>query len=119
MGIEAESRGATVALADVSKDSLALIQKNLSVVRSTARLYRHGYEEAMRTGVYDIIYCDPPYHEDHVENVLRLSDRALAIDGIVIFESDRELDTTNPLYEVYDRRHYGIAHLTFFRRKGV
>ena len=119
MGIEAESRGATVTLAEISKDSLALIEKNLRVVNSKARLYRRGYEEAMRTGVYDVIYCDPPYHEDHVENILKLSDRALSEDGIVIFESDRELDTVNPNYEVYDRRHYGIAHLTFFRRKSI
>ena len=69
------------------------------------------------TEKYDMIYIDPPYKSDFYEKLLRASVSAIKEDGIVVFESEKPFDGNEESLVLYDRRKYGRAHLTFFRKE--
>lgn len=121
MGIEALSRGAkNVVFNDYSKDSLNLLKKNLaklkvdeqySVKNFDAVTYLEGTSDK-----FDIVYIDPPYASDLGERALKVVCRVLTDDGIVILEGEREFCESVSDLTVYDKRKYGRAYLTFFKK---
>ena len=93
VGLEAISRGADlVVFNDASKDSLAVLKKNLALIGASAPVYNLG-EEALR---------------------LIASRRLLNTGGVAVLESDKPFAGEISDLVRYDERKYGIAYLTFF-----
>ena len=119
IGLEAISRGADlVVFNDVSAESLAILRKNLALIREEAKIYNLDYRTLLgRIDVtFDVIYIDPPYKSGFGADALRLvAQRGLLnTGGVAVLERDRPFEGDAGGLVRYDERKYGIAHLTFF-----
>ena len=119
VGLEAISRGADlVVFNDVSKDSLAVLKKNLALIRANAPVYNLDYKAFLeRIDItFDIIYIDPPYKSDAGADALRIiaERRLLNTGGVAVLESDKPFSGDAGGLVRYDERKYGITYLTFF-----
>ena len=124
MAIEALSRGASGAvIVDQSKESIAVIQKNLLKTRlgDRAETVCADYMDFLNRSRkrFDIIFLDPPYREKFLENALkRISEiDILKSGGIIVCE--RLADTALPdaytgFRRVKDYR-YGKTGITVYR----
>ncbi len=121
VGIEAISRGAEhVTFNDVSRDSIALTKSNLQKVGIV-----DGYEITSYNGgeyfnytdkKFDYIFIDPPYKSDLGEKALNGISKILADDGMAIYENEKPFTDEIDGLIIVDRRKYGRAHLTFFKK---
>lgn len=118
LGIECISRGAEfVHFNDISKDSIAVLKKNLS------RLEEKNYSVtaldyavcAARAGSFDLVFIDPPYASD--AGISALKAIKLNTDGVAVYERDRPFSGEVDGLELYDERKYGRIYLSFFRKK--
>lgn len=93
IGIEAISRGAEqVVFVDNSKESLAIVKKNLEMLKEEAQVINGSFEYALqrlKNGNFDIIYLDPPFAYTDIANILKLikENNVLSDSGIVVYES--------------------------------
>lgn len=126
LGLESLSRGAAeVVFNDKSKDSLAILRKNLRALKieegKEAKVYNLdaetylGYERRP----FDIIFIDPPYAlEVGARAVQKIAKSGLlAEDGVLVLERDVPFEGEVDGLEKYDERRYGRTILTFFRTK--
>jgi len=126
LGIESLSRGAKeVVFNDCSKDSVAIIKKNLNTLKipingEDAKVMQADYLACLQQvrGAFDIIFLDPPYRFDYGEKALVkiAENRLLTENGIVMYERDVPFEGEITGLEKYDERKYGKAYLTFFRK---
>ena len=120
MGIEALSRGAKkVTFNDKSRDSVALVKKNLQKLSITERVQVLNKDalEVLKSGEkFDIIYIDPPYSTDLGVKALELVANALTDTGVAIFEDEKEFSGEVQGLTITDRRKYGRVKLTFFEK---
>ena len=95
IGIEALSRGARSAtFVEDTAASLKVLRDNLDRcgLTSSARVHPCSAETFMRReagqSVFDIIFADPPYHDDIIANLLPAIERAgiMAPDSLVVVE---------------------------------
>lgn len=112
VGIEAISRGAKkVVFTDIRKESVALIENNLALVRENATvLLKDGIEYLKSTNEkFDFIFIDPPYKTDLGERALKLigEKSLLSNGGFAVFESDREVLTEFTGLSKVSSRKYG------------
>ena len=119
VGLEAISRGADlVVFNDSSRESLSILEKNLALLKESAKIYNLDYRVLLKQLdiTFDIIFLDPPYKSDAGEQALRLiSERKLLnTGGIAVLESDKPFEGSILDLVKYDERRYGIACLTFF-----
>lgn len=125
MGIEALSRGASGAVfVDERRDACDLVRENLKRTRLSerAQVVQTDYFVYLKScrKSFDLIFLDPPYRENFLENALKsiseidiLSDR-----GIIICErpAEKALETELPgLIRGKDYR-YGKTWITLFRK---
>ncbi|MDE6558179.1 MAG: 16S rRNA (guanine(966)-N(2))-methyltransferase RsmD [Clostridia bacterium] len=122
LGLESLSRGAESAhFNDISKDSLAVLKKNITAVKEEARckVTNLDYLTYLNTTreKFDIIFIDPPYRFDYGAEALKvISQRKLLTEnGVAVYERDRTFDGNIEGLENYDERKYGKTYLTFFR----
>lgn len=120
LGIECLSRGAEeVVFNDLSRESLALVKKNLERVHETGTLTNLDYRACLlkAEGTFDLILSDPPYREDYLPELLRLvAERKLLREGgIVMHEGERE-EPAPAGWERTDMRRYGRTLVCFFER---
>lgn len=125
IGIEAISRGAkSVTFSDKNPKVVAHIQKNVQSLGETAKYVVGDYASSLKKlypHTFDVIYLDPPYEFDP-NDVLNNVVEANVIDDetVVVYEHDATNFVKAPKgLEIYDERKYGIAVLTFLRRKNV
>ena len=122
MGIEALSRGAkSVTFNDASKNSIALLRKNLEKCKVTGD-YKIKNQDAIflienSTEQFDFIYIDPPYSTDLGIRVLEKVKNCLSDEGVAIFEDERPFEEKIDGLTAYDKRKYGRAYLTFFKKE--
>lgn len=125
MGIEALSRGAARSVfVDQSKDSCALIRKNLEKTKLSdkAKVVLSSYDTFLFSDgeKYDIIFLDPPYSKGIVQKALRLiaKENKLADGGVIICETEEEIEGDNPEGILKKTRvsKYGRAYLTQYRK---
>ena len=122
VGIEALSRGAEcVVFNDLNRKSVELTKNNLEKVG--AKNYELNFSDAstfLKTTKkqFDIIFIDAPYADKIGLECVSLSKSVLGDNGIIIYENQMVFSSEIDGLEIYDRRKYGRAHLTFFRRKG-
>ena len=128
MALEAISRGAAHAvLVDVSREAVAIIEKNIKNPRLEAqcRVLCADYTAFCRSArgqAFDLIFLDPPYAAHLVCPALRALTMAGAIapgalivcesEEADIFEADEAL---REHYEVLRCTRYGVAHITVLR----
>lgn len=126
LGIEALSRGAESAVfVDAREDACRLIRENLRrtrlegegrVVRSDYLDYLHRCREQ-----YRIIFLDPPYAEDFLENALKCITEIdiLQSNGIIVTERPlgKELPWDYPRYTRSKDYKYGKTLLTLYRKE--
>lgn len=126
IGIESLSRGAREAVFnDLSKDSVAIVKKNLSTLGirlgEEAKVYSYDYAVCldMQNTPFDFIFIDPPYRLDCGEKALEMiaKNNLLTDTGIAVYERDIPFTGEIAGLEQYDERKYGKAYLTFFRKK--
>ena len=125
LGIEALSRGARLAVfVDSREEACALIRENLKKTRLAAngRVVRSDYMDysSRCSEQFSIIFLDPPYAEEYLENAIR---RIVEID---ILQSDGIIVTERPLgkdfsleFEGYRRSRdykYGKTLLAIYRK---
>jgi 16S rRNA (guanine966-N2)-methyltransferase len=118
MGLEALSRGAASAVfVENDRDACRTIQRNVEKLRVTgATLVQRDALQALATDrrTYDLILCDPPYgYADHDRLGPYLA-RALAPDGLMVFESGTRHEPAVVGLRVRTSRTYGSARLTLF-----
>ena len=119
IGLEAISRGADlVVFNDVSADSLAILRKNLALLRTDAKVYNLDYAALLdRIDVtFDVIYIDPPYKSGFGEDALRrvAARKLLNTGGVAVLESDKPFEGEADGLLRHAERKYGIAYLTLF-----
>lgn len=125
LGIESLSRGAKeVVFNDYSRDSLAILKKNLSTLKieigKEASMKNYDYSVCLDTlnGTFDLIFIDPPYRLDIGKIALeKIAQKGLlSKGGIVVYERDCAFEGEIAGLEKFDERKYGKAYLTFFRK---
>ena len=125
LGIEALSRGAKSAVfVDEADAACKLIQENLkrTKMEHLAKVVRSDYKTFLKTtkDKFDIIFLDPPYAEEFLENSLKLITEIdiLQTNGIIVTE--RPLGKDLPWqFSGYIRSRdykYGKTLLTIYRR---
>jgi 16S rRNA (guanine966-N2)-methyltransferase len=126
IGIEALSRGASF-VTFVERDRVAakIIAKNCEmlgadeeseVIKTTV----NNWLESANPELYDVIFADPPYHDEQFSTVKKLFG-LLKPNGLMVLSHTGKGETSvqNGIV-VVDNRSYGNARLTYFRkRKGV
>ena len=127
LGIESLSRGAKeVVFNDCSRDSLAILKKNLNTLKITvggeeAKVYCSDYLVCLdrMQGAFDIVLIDPPYRFDYGEKALeKIAQRGLLSEnGVAVYERDRAFEGEIAGLEKFDERKYGKAYFAFFRPK--
>lgn len=121
IGIEALSRGAAeVVFNDADRESLAVLNKNLSklgVTEKHAVLNRDAIMLLQNAGEkFDFIYADPPYKSGLYEKVVAAAGNALKDGGTLILEGETPYKETTDTLTIADERRYGRAYLTFFKK---
>ncbi len=125
MGIEALSRGADHAtFVDLAPAAAKIVRENVELTRfaGCAKVVQsdwRGFLSSCREK-FDLIFLDPPYHTDMLENAMQT---IAAIDilsehGIMICESplDKELPELAAPYEKGKEYRYGKIKVTLYRR---
>lgn len=125
LGLESLSRGAKeVVFNDFSKDSLAIVKKNLAALKipvngEEAKVTQGDYLSCLSVmrGKFDLIFLDPPYRFDYGKNALEViaEKGLLSEDGVAVYERDRAFEGEIVGLEKYDERKYGKTFITFFR----
>ena len=122
MGIEALSRGAKqVVFCDKSREIVSYISKIGDMLGEKFEIYCSDYRSVLKRlqDSFDIIYLDPPYEMDGNEVLNELySSTVCGQDSIVVYERSSEKSfELKSNFEIIDERKYGIAVLTFLRKK--
>ena len=126
LGIEALSRGAESAVfVDAREDACRLIRENLTRTRleGVGRVVRSDYLDYLRRcrEQYHIIFLDPPYAEDFLENALKCITEIdiLQSNGIIVTERPlgKELPWDYPGYTRSKDYKYGKTLLTLYRKE--
>ena len=123
VGLEAISSGADlVVFNDASKDSLAVLKKNLALmnISANASVYNLDFKALLeRIDVtFDVIYIDPPYKSGAGQEALAIiaERKLLNTGGVAVLESDKPFAGEIKDLIKYDERKYGIRYLTFSSR---
>ena len=121
-GFEALSRGAKDAtFVDSSFEAIKAIKKN------AANLDRENVEILNKDVLafleqnsqeFDIIFADPPYKLDVYESVVKtlIKRNILASGGIIVLESERELNIDESLFKSVRFYKYGLAKIYILRK---
>ena len=120
-GFEALSRGAShvtfvdssyKAINTIKTNSDKLREKNIDVIFNDVLSFLSG-----NPGNFDIIFVDPPYKLDVYETVLETLSKSdiLVSDGIIVLESDHELNIDESQFKNVRHYKYGLAKIYIVR----
>jgi 16S rRNA (guanine966-N2)-methyltransferase len=125
MGIEFLSRGAEfVAFCELNRRNYTELKKNLEKLKDENFFtinndFRKGLEILSKKNMkFDYIYLDPPYKEDYLSISLNLILKydLLKKEGIIITESDRDLDFSKiSSLSLYKEKSYGRKIVKFYK----
>jgi 16S rRNA (guanine966-N2)-methyltransferase len=119
MGLEALSRGAAAAVfVENDREAARAIDRNIEKLRvSGARVVQQDALRALALDRrrYDLVLCDPPYgYPDH-ERLAPYLVRALAPDGVLVYETSSREEPQVEGLRTRTSRTYGSARLTLFQ----
>jgi len=119
MGLEALSRGAASAVfVETDRDACRAIDRNIAKLRvsGAAVLQRDVFHVlAAERRRYDLILCDPPYGFDQDGRLAPYLARALAPEGLLVYETTSRREPILEGLTVRTSRTYGSARLTLFQ----
>ena len=126
LGIEALSRGAAECVfVDRRQDAVELVRQNVELcgLSHAARIRKGDALAYLKSGEkFDLIFLDPPYASDLLNQALEGITRfdICRGHGIIIAESaaDHMLPPVQPPYSLYREYRYGKIKLTVFHRSG-
>ena len=127
LGIEALSRGAArCTFVDMNRQAEAIIRDNVTAVGFADRaMVQQGDATAFLAGCrekYDLIFLDPPYQTQLLENCIQAVAKfdILSEHGIMVCESalEKQLPELAAPYEKGREYRYGKIKLTVYRRQG-
>jgi len=102
LGFEALSRGATqVVFVENSRRAIKAIEKSAKMLDATGAVIHHGdaaeYVRDARPDSFDIVFLDPPFAEDRLEDFCKLIDERgiVAAGGRIYLEQDRARPETS------------------------
>lgn len=124
LGIEALSEGASFAyLVDFNKKAADTIKRNLNTIGiKEAEVINLDYKKALnylKDKKMDLIFLDPPYKTDFIEQSIKLIDEynMLNDDGLIICENDSLDKIVYPdNYEVVKDRKYGDKWVVILKK---
>ena len=118
MGLEALSRGASTAtFVESDRDACRTIDRNVEKLRVTgATVLQRDVFQALAGDrrSYDLVLCDPPYGFDQDSRIAPYLARALAPDGLVVYETTSRREPALDGLRIRTSRTYGSARLTLF-----
>ena len=126
LGIEALSNGSNEAyLVDNNKKAYETIKKNINTINiENAKVLNLDYKKALlyfkdNNNKFNIIFLDPPYKTDYIENSIKLIDEYNLIDndGIIICESsslDKIIYSNN--YKEIKNKKYGDKYIVIISK---
>jgi 16S rRNA (guanine966-N2)-methyltransferase len=118
MGLEALSRGAASAtFVENDRDACRTIDRNIEKLRVTgARVVQNDVIQAlsMDQRTYDLVLCDPPYGWARHDRLAPYLVRALAPDGVLVYETGSREEPAIEGLSMRTSRTYGSARLTLF-----
>lgn len=127
VGLEFASRGAKeVYLCDKSKKACTIIERNVEKTHLQNKIYIYNMDfisliENIKGKVFDIVFLDPPYKTDFIEQALVKLIECGCIEKktLIIAETDEEeriiKQIENINVRIIDKRKYGRANLLFLR----
>ena len=121
-GFEALSRGAKAAtFVDSSYDAVKVIRRNAQVLKRENICIKIDDVLSFLSGNpgnFDIIFVDPPYKLEIYEEVVKvLNERHIVSDnGIIVLESERELNIDESLFKSVKFYKYGLAKIYILRK---
>lgn len=121
-GLEALSRGAKeVTFVEVSYEAIKVIkqnceklnEKNVEILNNDVLSYLNENLQE-----FDIIFADPPYKLDIYETVVKtlIERHILASNGIIVLESERELNIDEASFSKVRFYKYGYAKIYILRK---
>jgi len=127
LGLEALSRGACKAvLCDNSKKAMSIIKQNVEKTKFEEQTqllnmdYKIVLEKLKNDKVkFDLIFLDPPYRGNYLYDSIKkiFENDLLDGEGIIIAETDEDIDLSDINCCIYDIRKYGRVKLIFIKRK--
>ena len=121
-GFEALSRGAKDAtFVDVNYDAIKVIKKNASNLgRENIDIKNDDVLSFLsgNPGNFDIIFADPPYKLEVYEKVveLLLKHNIISENGIIVLESEKELNIDQSKFKQVKFYKYGLAKIYILRK---
>lgn len=123
LGIEALSRGAAKSIfVDAREEACRLIRENLQRTKLEGTVVRSDYMDYLNRSreKFSIIFLDPPYAEEYLENALKRITEIdiLQTDGIIVTERPvgKELHLEFDGYQRSKDYKYGKTLLTIYRK---
>ncbi|MCK8827827.1 16S rRNA (guanine(966)-N(2))-methyltransferase RsmD [Natroniella acetigena] len=126
VGIEAMSRGADeVVYVEQDRQNAEVIEENLAMVgyQGRSQVIRGDVIKAVGRlkPNFDLIFMDPPYQEQNLydKTLDKISDyKLLHPTGFIIIEHDAEVEfELSAEYNLFKRKEYGTAALSFVRKE--
>ncbi|MCE4956882.1 16S rRNA (guanine(966)-N(2))-methyltransferase RsmD [Macrococcoides caseolyticum] len=123
LGVEGLSRGLSkVIFVDGSYEAIQMIKKNTAFVEEDVEIYKNDFKRALkalskRDIQFNMIFLDPPYQKNIVNEVLPLikAYHLLAKEGRILIECEKN-EVIDPLdFEVVKHENYGITKLMILR----
>ena len=121
-GFEALSRGAESAtFVDSSYDAIKVLRRNAEVLkRSNISIKISDVLSFLsgNPGNFDIVFADPPYKLEVYEEVVKLltERNILSENGIIVLESERDLNIDETLFKKVKKYKYGLAKIYIIRK---
>lgn len=121
MALEALSRGAASAvLVENDREALRAIERNVEKLGLTGvTVVPRDVLQALATDrrSYDLILCDPPYGYAETDRLAPYLARALAPEGLLVYETGAREELQIQGLSTHTSRTYGSARLTLFRHE--
>lgn len=120
LGIEALSNGADICyFIDNSKDIVNILKKNLIGINNSV-LITKDYKDVLTEFKYknikfDIIFLDPPYHLNILNNSIKMIEdyKLLNKNGIIVCEFEEEVPYS--IYNVIKEKKYGKTNIIILK----
>ncbi|MDD7305925.1 MAG: 16S rRNA (guanine(966)-N(2))-methyltransferase RsmD [Peptoniphilaceae bacterium] len=126
MGIEFLSRGAKyVVFNELNFKNYDVLKENLSNIKAlNFKTYKKDFRKCLESlnelgESFDYIFLDPPYKDDYIYTSLKLILKydLLSKEGIIITESDRNLDFSDEFaLQIIKEKSYGRKVIKFYKQ---
>ena len=125
LAIESLSNGSSKAyLVDNSKDAINIINKNINDIKvENAYVIKDDYMNALNyfknnNIKFDIIFLDPPYKDDYIDNSIKylLDNNMINKNGIIVCEFENNIKLDYEEFEIKKEKKFGYKKIVIFKK---